>query len=94
MAGSDVPPWRTMIFEGGQFFGALAAVADASLPADGGRVVAELDVVAVEVPVEGELSQFAEVTFFLRGFAGAGFLGEDGCCAAAGFEDDCELGCD
>jgi hypothetical protein len=63
-----------MIFEGGQFFGALAVLGDAVFPADAGSKAAEFDVPTAEVPVAGELLQLAEFTFFLRrGFAGAGF---------------------
>ena len=85
-----------MIFEGGQFFGALAAVGDGVLSADAGLAAVVFDVPGAAVPVAEELLQFAEITFFLRrGFTGAGFLAEEGCCGdAVGFEDVCELNCD
>ena len=95
MDGSDVPPWRTMILEGGQFFGALA-VGDGVFPPDAGSAVEGLDALADAVLVAGELLQFAEVSlFFRRGFAEPGFFAGEGCCVeTVDFEDFCELGCD
>jgi hypothetical protein len=94
MAGSEVPPWRTIIFEGGQLAGALGAPAVEAVPPADGFADPELDEVepAVGFEVVGAGSQFDGVNFFLCGrcLAGGEFFVEGACAASdvgdAGFD--------
>ena len=77
MFGSEVPPRRTIIFDGGQFVEPLAAPAGGAGPpalASGGAEADEAEPAAVEtVAGAAALLQLAETVFFLcRGFLADG----------------------
>jgi hypothetical protein len=84
MDGSDVPPWRTMIFFGGQFVGVdwdgvFAAFGD--VPEDPGKSLGAAG------PEAAVALQSAETVFFLRACADA-FAGADTGLAALESDED------
>src|SRR5271157_1016893 len=80
MGGSETPPWRTIIFEGGQLAGALAVAAVGVLPPPEAFGGSELDGAEPVLGSEGTALagvQFDGITFFLCG----GRLASGGLCA-------------